>query len=216
VRDLYERLLIAATAAQTGRSEQPQSIQARLAVALPHVGPDLPGPDEPGGAAIDAIRAQVLSRGMLIGLAPLLPSESDEHLLARISSGYTASMMELKMRRAGASRQLIQQTKEMRADMEVERQLLLASRDSVEADLERLAGRVLSMAEATATRIGLSAVSNPAAAGRPAEAIAADLLARPGDLAQCDRHPLFDRDEHLIFGYLGHLSDVCRFRWRAP
>jgi hypothetical protein len=213
--ELYERLLIAATAAQTSGEGQPQSIQAHLAAALPHVGPGLPGPDEPGGAAIDAIREQVLSRGMLVGLTPPLPGESEEQLLARISSGSAASPMELKLMAAGAGRQLIERVQEMRADMEVERQLLLASRDSAEADLERLATRVLTMADATASRIGLSAANNPVAAARSAEAIAADLLARPGDLAHCDRHPLFDRDEHMIFGYLGHLSDVCRFRWQA-
>ncbi|MEV4201089.1 DUF4297 domain-containing protein [Micromonospora globbae] len=214
VEQLYERLLIAATAAQTGGSGQPGSIQAHLAAALPHVEPDLPGPDDPGGSAIDAVRDQVLSRGMLVALTPPLPGESVEQLLARISAGSAASLMELKMMTAGAGRTLIERVREMRADMEVQRQLLLASRNNAEADLERLATRVLSMAEATATRVGLSAATNPAAAGRPAEAIAADLLARPADLAQCDRHPLFDRDEHLVFGYLGHLSDLCRFSWR--
>lgn len=215
VEYLYQRLLIAAEAAQTGGSGHPGSIQACLAAALPHLSRDLPGPDEPGGEVIEAIREQVLSRGMLVGLTPPLPGESHEQLLARIASGPAASLMELKMMAAGAGRQLIERVQEMRADMEVERQLLLASRDSAEADLERLATRVLGMAEATASRIGLSAASNPAAAARSAEAIAADLLARPGDLAHCDRHPLFDRDEHMIFGYLGHLSDVCRFRWQA-
>ena len=214
-QELYLRLLVAATAAQTGGSGQPESIQARLAAALPHVlESDLPGAEEPGGAKIDAIREQVLTRSMLLGLAPPLPDESQEQLLARISSGSAASMMELKMRGAGANPRLVERMQEMRADMEVERLLLLASRDSAEADLERLAERVLSMAEATAAQIKLSAVSNPVAASRPAEAIANDLLSRPGDLAQCDRHPLFDRDERLIIGYLGHLSDVCRFRWR--
>ncbi|GIJ08464.1 DUF4297 domain-containing protein [Micromonospora andamanensis] len=214
VEHLYERLLMAATAAQTGGSGQAKSIQAHLAAALPHVGRDLPAPDDPDGAAIESIRDQVLSRGMLGALTPPLPGESVEQLLARMSAGSTASLLELKMMRAGAGRHLIERVQEMRADMEVQRQLLLASRDSADADLERLATRVLSMAEATATRISLSAASSPAAAGRPAEAIAADLLARPGDLAHCDRHPLFDRDEYLILGYLGHLSDVCRFSWR--
>ncbi|WP_018791463.1 dsDNA nuclease domain-containing protein [Salinispora arenicola] len=214
VEHLYERLLQAATAAQTGGFGQSGSIQAHLAAALPHVGCDLPGAPEPGGAAISAIRDQVLSQGMLTALTPPLPGESVEKLLARISAGSTASLMELKMMTAGAGRQLIERVQEMRADMEVQRQLLLASGDNAEADLERLAIRVLSMAEATASRVGLSAASNPAAAGRPAEAIAADLLARPADLAQCDRNPLFDRDEHLVLGYLGHLSDLCRFSWR--
>ncbi|MFC7481498.1 DUF4297 domain-containing protein [Luedemannella flava] len=215
VEYLYERLLQVATAAQTGGSGQPATIQAHLAAAWSYVDQDLPGPDEPGGTAIAAIRDQILSRSMLIGLTPPLPGESREQLLARMSAGSTASLMELKMLAAGANRQLIEQVQEMRADMEVERQLLLAGRDTAEADLERLAGRVLSMAEATATKVRLTSVSNPAAASRPAESIAADLLSRPADLAHCDRHPLFDRDERLIFGYLGHLTDLCRFTWRS-
>lgn len=195
VQYLYEQLPIAACAAQTGGQGQPASVQARLAAALPHVSRDLPGTDGPGGAEIDAIRDQVLSRGMLMSLTPPLPGESEQQLLARISSGSTASLMELKMTAAGAGRPLIERMQELRADMEVERQLLLASRDTADEDLERLARRVLSMAEATASSIKLSAAANPVAAGRPAEAIAANLLARPADLAHCDRHPLFDRDE---------------------
>jgi len=213
--NLYERLLQAVAAAQTAGGGQSGTVQAHLAAALPYVGADLPDPDEPAAAAISTIRDQVLSRSMLVALTPPLPGESEEQLLARMSSGSTASLMKLKLMAAGASRQLIERIQEMRAEMEVRRQLLLSSRDSAEADLERLATRVLSMAEATAVRIELSAAGNPAAAGRPAEAIAADLLARPGDLAQCDRQSIFDRDERLIIGYLGHLSDLCRFRWRA-
>lgn len=211
---IYERLLGAAVAAQ-GASATPASIQAQLAAARPYVGRHLPGPDEPGGAAIDSMRNQVLSHTMLVDLTPPLPGESVEQLLARISAGSAASLLELKMTAAGARAQTIRRTQELRADMEVERQLLLASRDSAEADLERLATRLLTMADATATRIAMSAANNPAAAGRPAEAIAADLLSRPGDLAQCDRQSLFDGDGHLIYGYLGHLSDLCQFGWWA-
>lgn len=61
----------------------------------------------------------------------------------------------------------------------------------------------------------MDAVSNPAAAGRPAEAIAATLLSRSGELGQCDRKSLFDRDGLLIYGFLGHLSDLCHFGWHA-
>ena len=111
--------------------------------------------------------------------------------------------------------QAIRRAQELRADMEVERQLLLASRETAEADLERLAIRVLTLADATATRIALSAASSPAAAARPAEAVAADLLSRPADLGHCDRGSLFNGDGLLIYGYLGHLSDLCRFRWRS-
>lgn len=213
IQYLYEQLLNAASAAQTGGADQPASIQVRLAAAFPHVRPDLPEPGEQGCREIDQIREQVLSRGMLIALTPPIPGEREQHLLARIASGSTASLMELKMKTAGASPALVERMQQMRADMEVQRQLLLASRDSAVGELEDLARRVLGMAGATASRVNLSSVTNPAAAGRPAEVIAADLLARPGDMGHCDRKPILDRDEELIFGYLGHLSDTCRFKW---
>lgn len=215
VRYLYERLLTAAEAAQTSGQGQPPSIQAILAAALPHIAYDLPEPHEPAGQAIDPIRDQILSRGMLLAITPPQPGESQQQLLARISAGSTASLMELKMTAAGASRPLIAKMQEMRADMEIERQLMLASRDSAEDDLERLAQKVLRMAEATAADVALAAVTNPAAAGRPAEAIANSLLSQPANLAHCDRQNIFDRDDVLLFGYLGHLSDTCRFGWRA-
>lgn len=215
VKYLYERLLTAAEAAQTGNQGQPPSIHAILAATLPHIGSDLPEPDEPGGQAIDPIREQILSRRMLLSITPPQRRESQQQLLARMSAGSAASLMELKMTAAGASNLLIAKMQEMRADMEVERQLLLASRDSAEDDLEQLAQRVLRMAEATAAAVELDAVTNPAAAGRPAEAIANALLSQPANLAHCDRQNIFDRDDVLVFGYLGHLSDTCRFGWHA-
>lgn len=215
VKFLYERLLTAAEAAQTAREGQPPSIQAILSAALPHLGSDLPEPHEPAGQAIAPIRDQILSRGMLLSMTPPQPGESQQQLLARISAGTSVSLMELKMTAAGAGRSLIAKMQEMRADMEVERQLMLASRDSAEDDLEKLARRVLRMAEATAADVELAAVTNPAAAGRPAEAIANALLSQPAHLAHCDRQNIFDRDEFFVFGYLGHLSDTCRFGWRA-
>ncbi|MEV6923996.1 dsDNA nuclease domain-containing protein [Dactylosporangium sp. NPDC051485] len=210
----YERLLDMVVSAQAAAAA-PASIQAHLAVARPFVGRDLPEPHDPGGAAFNAIRNQVLSHATLVALTPPQPGASVEQLLARISAGDAASLLELKMTSAGASSETIHRTQGMRADMEVERQLLLASRANAEADLERLADRLLNVAHATAVKVAMLAGSNPAAAGRPAEVIAADLLSRPSDLAICDRQGLFDRDSQLIFGYLGHLSDVCRFGWRA-
>ena len=162
---------------------------------------------------IEPIHNQTLSRGMLTALTPPLPGERQHQLLARMAAGSASSLLELKMRAAGASVTLIEDVQALRADMEVQRQLLLASRDSAETDLEELARRVLRMAHATSARINLSAVGNPVAAGRPAEAVAADLRSRPHDFAHCDRKQLLHQDEELLFGYLGHLSDLCRFDW---
>jgi hypothetical protein len=185
-----------------------------LAAARPYIRRDLPGTDDPGGTAIDSIRNQVLSHAMLVALTPPRPDEPVEQLLDRMSEGSTASLLELKMRAAGAGSETIRRAQELRADMEVERQLILASRQTGEADLEELASRLLTMANATAMKVVLSAASSPINAARPAEVIAADLLSRPADLGQCDRESLFGADGLLIYGYLGHLSDLCRFWWR--
>jgi hypothetical protein len=211
---VYERLLMAATAAQAAAAT-PTTIQSYLAAAQPYISRDLPSSSEPGGEVVDSFRNQVLSHSMLMSIAPPRPGESVDQLLDRISKGSKSSMLELKMRTAGAPTGTILQVKGLRAEMEVERQLLLASRESAEVHLEQLAERVLLMANATAARIKFSAASNPAAAARPAEAITVDLLSRPGDLAQCDQRSLFAGNSYLIFGYLGHLSDECRFPWRA-
>jgi len=214
LEQIYERLLLAATAAQAADTV-PASVQAHLSAAWPYIDHDLPEPGSPGANVIDPIRKQVLSRSALVALTPPMPGESIEVLLGRISAGSSTSVLELKMRAAGATPSTIRQAQDLRADMEVERQLLLASRDSAEADLERLAHRVLIVANATASKIKFEASSNPSAAARPAEAIAVDLLSRPSDLAQCDRDLLFGSDGQLIYGFIGHLSDVCRFPWRA-
>lgn len=210
----YERLLTAATAAQS-TAVSPATIQLHLATARPGISRLLPGPDEPSGVAIDPIRAQILSHAMLVALTPPLPGESVDQLLARMSQGSASSLLELKMMAAGARTQTIRLAQELRADMEVQRQLLLASRENGEADLELLGIRILRVADATARRIALTAASNPAAVARPAEAIAADLLSRPAELGQCDRKSIFGGDGQLIYGYLCHLSDLCKFRWHA-
>lgn len=211
---IYDRLLIAVTAAQAAMT-QPGTIQSRMVSARSYISHDVPNSDEPGGAEIDPIRSQILSHAMLVANTPPLPGESVEQLMNRISKGSTASMLELKMRAAGARSKSIQHMQALRADMEVKRQLLLSSRESAEAELEDLAGHLLSMANATASKVNFSAASNPSAAARPAEAIIADLLSRPGDLAQCDQKSIFADNAQLILGYLGHLSDECRYGWRA-
>lgn len=145
---IYERLLNAVVAAQEA-APQPASIHSRLAAALPHLARHLPASHEPGGAAIDKIRNQVLSQPMLIALTPPRPGESAEQLLARMSAGTAASFLELKMIAAGASPRTIQHMQTLRAEMDVERLQLLESRETAATELDKLGERVLTMAEAT-------------------------------------------------------------------
>jgi hypothetical protein len=195
---IYERLLAAASAAQAGNSP-PQSVQGHLA--------------ERFSTGLDAIRNQVLTADDVKQLTPPLRAESNEDLLSRMTDGQSASLLELKLLRAGASSETIKVIQEIRAEMEIERQLLLAGRDDADEGLARLAQRLLAMAVATAGKIRLVVASQPALGARPAEAITADLLSRPADLAHCDKEAVFGRDERLVFGYLAHLSDTCKFGW---
>lgn len=205
---VYEKLLAIATSAQSATPRGPlsQLTPTRQASRRESSG-DTTTPT--------FVESQVLSRVLLTASTPPLLGETTESLLTRIASGEGASLMELKLRAAGASTETIESVQEMRAEMEIERQLLLASSEQGSRDLDMLATRVLTMAKATASRLALSAAVSPASAARPAEAISADLLSRPADLAHADRKKIFQADERLIFGYLGHLTDECRFRWHA-
>jgi hypothetical protein len=211
---LYIQLLQAATAAQAAQSTT-AIVHAHIAEALSR----LPGEDELAqefAAALNPIRAQVLSREALIALTPPLPGERAEQILARVGKGSGTSLLELKMTIAGARPDTIQQAQTLRAQMDFKRQLLLdEGRASSESDLERLAERVLIVANATARRVQLSAATNPVTAARPAEVIAMELLSQPAILGDLDHDGIFQRDGLAIYGLLGHLSDLCRYPWRA-
>lgn len=212
LEQVYGRLLDAAEAAQAGE-QMPGALQGHLAAAADHLGHDLPQPGESGADLIEPIREQILSHHLLLSLTPPLRRESNYSLLQRIRAGTTASLLELKLIRAGASPETIAQAQKLRATMELRRQLQLASVDSAVDRLDQLTQRMLSMAEATSRRISMAAAASPVLGMRSGEAIAAELLSRPSDLAQCDRDDLFGRDAEQLFGYLCHLSDECRFGW---
>jgi Cap4-like dsDNA endonuclease family protein len=214
---LYERLLTAAVAAQAAH-QQSGSVAAMLAASGIVTAFLDPGP-EPSSIPEDlaAIRAQILVREALCALSPPLPGDPIDILIARMATGQAASMLELKLRGAGATSATVQQAQGLRAEMEVQRQLILASRgqESGERQLERLAALVLTVAQAVATEVHLSQASNPVMASRPGEAISAHLLARISNLSHLDRDNLFNGDGLMVYGFLAHLSDECRFPWRA-
>jgi hypothetical protein len=216
LEQVYQRLLDAAMAAQ--RAEPAPAVLTHVRAAQsalrPARAPELSS-TAANEDALAAISAQILSKEALLALTPPLPGESVEDLLARMSAGSTASMLELKMMQAGASRHTIERAQVLRAEADVRRQLLLAGSAGAEIDLEALAERVLMVAEATADGVALSAAANPVAAARSAEVIAAHLLSQPDILGRLDRAGLFDGDGLTMYGFLSHLSDLCRFNWRA-
>ncbi|GAA1384102.1 dsDNA nuclease domain-containing protein [Catellatospora chokoriensis] len=213
LKTVYERLLEAATAAQEA-ADQPASITALLGTRLADPPASAPMFEDMPTLVPLEVRRQTLTRSVVFALCPPLPNEHVDVLMQRLAAGQGTSMLELKMRAGSASHDRIQEAQGFRAEMDVERQLLLASRANAEEELERLAHRTLTYVRAVATRVALDGAVNPTQAHRPAETIAATLLANPADLSQCDRNALFSRDPFLLYGYIAHLSDECRFPWR--
>lgn len=203
---LYESLLDVATKAQAAET---QSLDTQT-----HLSERLSGtPRDPSCALhIPELATQLLSKQMLLGLVPPLPGDTDEQILQRASeSGVTA--LEMKLRRAGASTRTVERAKALRAEADIRRHLQLESGATGDEGLERLAEFVLTVAEATADSVRMQ---GPAAlaVSRPADAIAATLLANPQTLANLDSEGIF-ASGHQVFGYLCHLSDKCLFGWRS-
>lgn len=205
LEDVYTRLLDAASAAQAGDHPIGQ-IQRFLAQCVGVS--DLP-------CLPDGMAVHVLSKEKIVSLTPPLPVETDDQLFTRMSAGDSSSMLELKLRRAGASEEALKQAQDLRAQAEVARQLAMASRTDLEKDLEELSEKLLTVARATATRAHLNGAMNPVAAARPADFISAELLSNPHTLGQLDKADMLSGDGIAVFGYLCQLSDECRFGWRV-
>ncbi|MCE0763377.1 dsDNA nuclease domain-containing protein [Pseudonocardia kujensis] len=204
--NLYARLLNIATYAQS----------ADMSIPLAHAIRDgqRTSSTQPGNSC-EEIERRTLSREMLAAVTPPLAHVTTDDLIARISAGLGASLLELKLQASGATPETIESMKALRADMEIERQLLLASGDNEAHELDLLAKRLLVLAESTARRLSIASHANPSISSRPAEAIVAELQSRPTELAHVDRKSLFDKDDRLVLGFLAHLSDECRFGWRG-
>ncbi|MCX4974514.1 dsDNA nuclease domain-containing protein [Streptomyces sp. NBC_00620] len=207
--DVYVRLLDTASAAQAGESTIGE-VHRILNRKFNQEKDGLSDAQALAGLGVHLLETDQLSR-----LTPPLADDTDDDLLARISRGEATSMLELKMRRAGASESVIRQAQEFRAGSDIQRLMVVASRTNTEHDFSNLQQRVLTVARACAHKVHLNAASNPAAAARPADVISAELLSRPSEMAQLDSGDLFGRDGFQVYGFLCHLSDECHFPWRA-
>lgn len=211
LEDLYERLLDMATAAQAG-AEPIGSIRRYIARQISSEAPGTLGPSQED---LGPLAIHILWRTTLSEMTPPLPGESHDDLLERMSVGGTKSMLELKMRRAGVSSQTLEQAQDFRAQSDIKRQLAMAGRSNGEVEFSDLSMRVLTVANAIAKRIDLNSVSNPLAAARPADAIAAEILSNPSNFGALDQDGLLGRDGFAVYGYLCQLSDECHFPWRV-
>jgi hypothetical protein len=156
----------------------------------------------------EPIRAQALTKEQLRALCPPLNSDSNEQLLKRAASG-EASLLELKLVRAGAQQGTITAAKLARADAEVAATTFLAAGDAGQNGFHALDQRILSMADSL---LALSAL-NGTSLTRPAEFIYHSLMSRPTDVSATDAAQVYGGDHRLVVGHLCNISDQCRFNW---
>lgn len=198
---LYERLLQAAMSAQAS-SEQPPTVRAAIAAA------QLSPADD---SYWEPIRNQVLSGRMLRSLCPPLSSDTKEELLERAAAG-EASMLELKLRRAGAAELTVAKAIKDRADADIAETLARSSSVGGDDTIEALDQRLLGIADSLATLASLGG-SPGATPARPAEHIYHTLMTRPADVNAVDPKRVFGGDHRLVVGHLCALSDQCLFGW---
>lgn len=170
---------------------------------------------KPASLRATTLLTQTLTRSELRTLTPPLPSDSREDLLKRIAAGEVTSALELKMRSAGVRRETIQKAQNLRADAEIVRQELLSSRPESEAILLKLEGRILQLAESQANRASFLSSGNAAIGARPGEFVISELLAQPHNLNYLDYDRIFQGNSDHIFGFLCHISDECKYWWKA-
>lgn len=197
VERLYETLLQAAEAAQSG-SATPHSLRSAMRAAR----------TSPTAAAWAPIASQALTDQKLRALCPPLAADTDQDLVARAASG-DATLLELKLVRAGASEQTVKSALLARADADVAATGARAS-GAMTAEAEiALDTRLLAAAGSVASL----ASSNGATLQRPAEHIFHSLMSNVANTAAVDTDGVYNRDHRLVVGHLCSVSDQCRFGW---
>lgn len=198
VEQLYETLLQAAESAQAA-SEPPPSVRAAMTAAqVDPASPDVWG----------TIDAQALTAPKLRALCPPLPADSDQDLLARAATG-EATVLELKLTRAGASHNTVQAALLARADADVSAAGSRASGVMSDSAEQALDTRVLTAAQSIAALAALSGTTLV----RPAEHIFHTLMSNVADTSALDVAGLFGHDHRLVVGHLCSVSDQCRYAW---
>lgn len=201
VERLYELLVQAAEAAQAD-SQPPSSVRAAMIAA--RLSPLDIGPWGP-------IAQQSLTNIQLRSLCPPRPNDTDGDLIARAVTGQ-ATLLELKLTRAGAGRDTVSTALLARAAADVAATTARAAGVmTVEAE-EALDSRVL----ATAGSLSMLARSAAASSQRPGEQIFHTLMSRVADTAALDVDGLYGRDHRLVVGHLCGISDRCRYGWGLP
>lgn len=197
IEELYEKLLHAATAAQAA-SSPPLAVRRAVSAAQA----------EPANQTHwDPIRSQALTRDQIRALCPPTSSESNEELFKRSAAG-EASMLELKLVRAGARTTTLKSALAVRANAEIATVKGLASGRVDGNSLVQLDSRILDMADSI-----LALHASSGGAGSSAEYVFHTMMSRGHDVNATDVERVFEGDYRLVVGHLCGVSDQCRFGW---
>lgn len=198
IENLYATLLGVAGSAQSA-SEPPLSVRTALQA----------GRDAPYASGVwDPIASQVLTEQQLRSLCPPLTADTDQDLIARAASG-EATVLELKLVRAGASEETVRSALLARADADVVATGARASGSMNEDTEGAFDTRLLSVAGSVASLAGATGISLSC----PAEYIFHNLMSSVANTAAIDVHGIYNRDHRLVVGHLCSVSDQCRFGW---
>jgi hypothetical protein len=201
IEHLYEALLAVAISAQAAQAPSVSLMEALQAAQL-----------EPMNASLwEPVELKLLSLEQLKALCPPLATAGLKELLARAAQG-EASMLELKLIRAGASTDTVQAAVLARAEADVIATKGRASGLIAQASESALDRRILSMAGSLVA----VAASNATTIQRPAEFIFHSLMTDVANTAALDVENLYERDHRLIVGHLCGISDQRRYGWGVP
>ena len=198
VERLYETLLQAAEAAQSA-SETPQSVRAAMQAACTAL---------TSAEAWAPIASQTLTAQQLRAVCPPVAADTVQDLIGRAATG-DATLLELKLVRAGASEETVKSALLARADADVAATGARASGSMRPENEVTLDTRLLAVARSIASL----AASNGTTLQRPAEHIFHSLMGNVANTAGIDVDGIYNRDHWLIVGHLCSLSDQCRFSW---
>jgi hypothetical protein len=189
---------LVAEAAQGATTTHPQ-IMATLSAAQA---------DRTNNESLQPIASKSLTVAHIRALCPPLPTDTDQDLLVRAATG-EATLLELKLTRAGASDDTIQSALLARAAAEVVATEGRASGSITVALEDAFVSRLLALAHAIAS----SAAAAGTALSRPGEYIFHTLMGSPANTAALDVDEIYRRDPRLVVGHLCGVSDQCRYGW---
>jgi Cap4 dsDNA endonuclease len=157
-----------------------------------------------------------LTRTELVSTIPpnLALADEQRRLLEAASEGSrTMSLLEFKLRVAGASDPTVQRAKLRRAEASIALETRGGLTDGADEAFDSLVARALDHAEAVTTEIEAIATT---AKFRPADVVFSRLVQQRAVLGALDHERVLGADGGLVLGLVCELSDRCLFAWRSP